>query len=281
MPYNNLKQYILIAVGIMLVAISVEYFFVPNNIAAGGISGLAIIINKLVPAISVSIINLVLNLLLLAVSFIVLGRDFSGRTAATTLGLAFTIWIIESFFTPFPITKDLIIATIFGTLISALGMAIVFNYNSSTGGVDIIAKILSEFSHINIGTAILIVDFIIIFFAIIVFGTDIGLYALLSVIILGITVDRFIDGFNAVKEIFIMSSRVDEISRYIMNDLERGCTYLRGEGAFTGKEQIVIYAVLGRSEFIKLKSYIKKIDSTAFISVREAYEVLGEGFRKI
>lgn len=281
MTYNNLKQYILIAVGVVLVAISVEYFFVPNNIAAGGISGLAIIINKLVPVISVSIINLVLNLVLLAVSFIVLGRDFSGRTAATTLGLALTIWIIESFFTPFPVTKDLIIATIFGTLISALGMAIVFNYNSSTGGVDIIAKILSEFSHINIGTAILIVDFIIIFFAIIVFGTDIGLYALLSVIILGITVDRFVDGFNSVKEIFIMSSRVDEISRYIMSELERGCTYLRGEGAFTGKEQIVIYAVLGRSEFIKLKSYIKKIDSTAFISVREAYEVLGEGFRKI
>lgn len=281
MKLNELKQYFLITIGVILVAISIEYFFAPNNIAAGGVSGLSIIVNKLVPAISVSAINLVLNLILLVISFILLGKSFGSRTAITSIGLSIVIWAIETFLKPYAITEDLIIATIFGTLISALGMAIVFNNNSSTGGVDIIVKILNKFFHVNIGTGILMVDCIIIFMAIIVFGVDIGLYALLSVIILGITVDRFIDGFNSCKEIIVMSSKVDEISKFIMNDLERGCTYLQGKGAFTGKEVLVIYTVLGRSEFIKLKGFIKEIDINAFISVRESYEVLGEGFNKI
>lgn len=281
MKLNELKQYFLITIGVILVAISIEYFFAPNNIAAGGVSGLSIIVNKLVPAISVSTINLVLNLILLVISFILLGKSFGSRTAITSIGLSIAIWAIETFLKPYAITEDLIIATIFGTLISALGMAIVFNNNSSTGGVDIIVKILNKFFHVNIGTGILMVDCIIIFMAIIVFGVDIGLYALLSVIILGITVDRFIDGFNSCKEIIVMSSKVDEISKFIMKDLERGCTYLQGKGAFTGKEVLVIYTVLGRSEFIKLKGFIKEIDNNAFISVRESYEVLGEGFNKI
>jgi uncharacterized membrane-anchored protein YitT (DUF2179 family) len=281
MKFNNLKQWSLITIGVILGAISVEYFFAPNNIAAGGVSGLSIIINKLVPTISISAVNLVLNLILLIISFFILGKSFGNRTAITSIELSLAIWVIEAFFAPYAITEDLIIATIFGTLISALGMAIVFNNNSSTGGVDIIVKILNKFFHINIGTGILMVDCIIIFMAIIVFGVDIGLYALLSVIILGITVDRFIDGFNSCKEIMVMSSKVEEISRFIMNDLERGCTYLQGKGAFSGKEILVIYTVLGRSEFIKLKMFIKEIDMNAFISVRESYEVLGEGFREI
>ena len=133
----------------------------------------------------------------------------------------------------------------------------------------------------NIGIALLIVDFFITLAAAIIFGLDIGFYSMLSVIILGITVDRFIDGFNISKEIIIMSSNVDEISEFILKQLGRGCTYLKGEGAYTGKDIKVIYVVLGRNEFIKLKAYIKEIDPSAFISVRESYEVLGEGFNEI
>ena len=104
---------------------------------------------------------------------------------------------------------------------------------------------------------------------------------MLSVIILGIAVDRFIDGFNLSKEITIISEKYKEISNYILNDLSRGCTYLHGEGVYSGKDVKVIYSVLSRSEFIKLKDFIKEVDSKAFISVRESYEVLGEGFMKM
>ena len=182
---------------------------------------------------------------------------------------------------PVAITNDLTMATVFGTLISAIGMAIVFNENASTGGTDILAKILNKFFHLDIGKSLLIVDFIITFASALVFGIDVGLYAMASVILLGITVDRFIDGFNSCKNVFIMSKKNDEISRFIMNELNRGCTFLNGVGAYTKMESDILFAVLSRKQFIALKKHIKEIDNQAFISVGEAHEVLGEGFKDI
>ena len=281
MTKNWVKEYLLITFGIILVAIAVEYFFVPNNLAAGGVIGLAIVINSLIPQFAISTITLIANLILFVVAFLLIGRQFGGKTLYASVGLSVVMWIIENFFQPFAITKDLIIATIFGTLIAAFGMAIVFNNNSTTGGTDILAKILNKFFHINMGKALLIVDIIITVAASMVFGLDIGFYAMLSVIILGITVDRFIDGFNTSKEIMIMSTRVEDIGKFILKDLNRGCTYLKGVGAYSGEDIKIIYAVLSRGEFIRLKGYIKAIDERAFISVRESYEVLGEGFMKM
>lgn len=281
MNKKGLEEYALITFGIILVALSVEYFFAPNNLAAGGVTGLAIVINALLPNLSVGIITLVLNIVLFVVAFWLIGGNFGGKTIFASLGLSVVMWIIEKFFNPFAITTDLVIATTFGTLISAFGMAIVFNNNASTGGTDILAKILNKFFHINIGKSLLIVDILITFSAAFVFGLDTGFYAMLSVIILGIAVDRFIDGFNSSKEVTIISENYKEISEYILNDLSRGCTYLQGKGVYSGNDIKVIYSVLSRNEFIKLKEYIKEIDEKAFISVRESYEVLGEGFMKI
>lgn len=281
MNKKGLEEYALITFGIILVALSVEYFFAPNNLAAGGVTGLAIVINALLPNLSVGTITLVLNIVLFVVAFWLIGGNFGGKTIFASLGLSVVMWIIEKFFNPFAITTDLVIATTFGTLISAFGMAIVFNNNASTGGTDILAKILNKFFHINIGKSLLIVDILITFSAAFVFGLDTGFYAMLSVIILGIAVDRFIDGFNSSKEVTIISENYKEISEYILNDLSRGCTYLQGKGVYSGNDIKVIYSVLSRNEFIKLKEYIKEIDEKAFISVRESYEVLGEGFMKI
>lgn len=281
MTNHWVKEYLLITFGIILVAIAVEYFFIPNNLAAGGVIGLAIVINSLIPQIAVSTITLVVNLILFVVAFLLIGKQFGGKTLYASVGLSVIMWIIEYFFSPFAITKDLIIATIFGTLIAAFGMAIVFNNNSTTGGTDILAKLLNKFFNINMGKALLIVDIIITLAASVVFGLDIGFYAMLSVIILGITVDRFIDGFNTSKEIMIMSTSVKEIGEFILKDLNRGCTYLNGVGAYSGEDIKIIYAILSRGEFIRLKAYIKAIDEKAFISVRESYEVLGEGFMKM
>ncbi len=275
------KEYALIVFGLILVAISVEYFFVPNNLAAGGITGLAIVINALMQGLNIGTITLVLNLILFVAAFGVIGGGFGGRTVFASLGLSVIMWVIERFFNPFAITTDLVIATVFGTLISAFGMAVVFNNNASTGGTDILAKILNKFFHINIGISLLIVDIIITVAGAIVFGVDTGFYAMLSVIILGITVDRFIDGFNTSKEVTIISKNYELIGKYILDELDRGCTYLHGEGAYSGKNVKVIYTILSRNEFIKLKEFIKENDKDAFISVRESYEVMGEGFMKI
>lgn len=281
MAKKKITEYFFITIGIILVAISVEYFFIPNNLAAGGVTGLAIVINKFIPNLNVSLITFIINMILFIVAFILIGGSFGEKTLFATIGLSIIMWIIEEFLSPYALTKDLIIATIFGTLISAIGMAIVFNNNASTGGTDILAKILNKFSHIDIGKALLIIDLFITLMAAITFGLDLGFYSMLSVIGLGITIDRIIDGFNTKKEILIMSSKVNEISNFILKELTRGCTYLKGVGAYTKKDINVIYTVLERKEFIKLKLFIKEIDPNAFISVREAYEVMGEGFMKI
>lgn len=281
MSLEKFKEYAIITFGIILVALSVEYFFVPNKIAAGGVTGAAIVINAVIPTLSVGILTLVFNVALFVVSFVFIDGKFGVKTMYASLGLSIIIWFIEKFLNPIAVTNDLMMATVFGTLISAIGMAFVFNQNASTGGTDILAKILNKFFHLDIGKSLLVVDFVITFASILIFGINVGLYAMLSVILLGLIVDRLIEGFNVCKSVFIISKKNDEISKYIINTLDRGCTFLKGMGAYTCQENDVLYAVISRNQFIKLKKFIKEIDPQAFITVGEVHEVLGEGFKNI
>lgn len=281
MKKDTIKEYSIITLGIILVAISVEYFFAPNNLAAGGVTGLAIVINNFFPKIGVGIITLIINIILFGVAFLFIDGNFGGRTIYSSLVLSLVMWIIEKFLNPFAISKDLMIATIFGTLISAFGMALVFNKNASTGGTDILAKLLNKFFHMDIGKALLLVDLIITLLGAYVFGMDLGFYSILSVIVLGITVDKFIEGFNSCKQVIIISKYSDKISDFILNELNRGCTCLKGIGGFSKEENFVIYTILNRNEFIKLKNHIREVDDKAFVTVGEVHEVLGEGFTNI
>jgi len=281
MKLEKFKEYVVITFGIILVALSVEYFYAPNNIAAGGVTGAAIVINAIMPSLSIGILTLVLNVVLFVVAFAFIDGKFGVKTIYASLGLSVILWVIEKFFNPVAVTNDLMMATVFGTLISAVGMAFVFNENASTGGTDILAKILNKFFHLDIGKSLLIVDFIITFASILAFGINVGLYAMLSVILLGLVVDRLIEGLNVCKSVFIISKKNDEISKYIIYTLDRGCTFLKGVGAYTNQENDILYAVISRNQFIKLKKFIKEIDPQAFITVGEVHEVLGEGFKDI
>ena len=280
MKRESIKEFALITIGIFLVAISVVYFFEPNNIAAGGITGLAIVINHYIPFISIGPLVLMMDAILFIVALIVLGAKFGAKTIYSSFLLSTSMWLMQTFI-PINITNDLILATIFGTLISAVGMAIVFNANASTGGTDIIAKILNKFFHIDIGKSLLIVDFLVTLLGAVTFGINIGLYGLLAVIINGVVIDNIIAGFKTKSEITIISEKNKEISKFILDDLERGCTFIKGIGGFTRKDTSILYTVLDRNEFIKLKNKIKEIDKNAFITVGEVHEVMGEGFMGI
>ena len=277
MKRESIKEFALITIGIFLVAISVVYFFEPNNIAAGGITGLAIVINHYIPFISIGPLVLMMDAILFIVALIVLGAKFGAKTIYSSFLLSTSMWIMQTFI-PINITNDLILETKFGKLISAVGMAIVFNANASTGGTDIIAKILNKFFHIEIGKSLLIVDFLVTLLGAVTFGINIGLYGLLAVIINGVVIDNIIAGFKTKSEITIISEKNKEISKFILDDLERGCTFIKGIGGFTGKDTSILYTVLDRNEFIKLKNKIKEIDKNAFITVGEVHEVMGEGF---
>lgn len=278
--WDFLKQYTIITIGFIIVALSLHLFLIPNNIAAGGAMGLAMVINHYIPALHVGPLMLILNILLFIIAFLVLGSRFGIKTIYASLGLSGAIWIFEHII-PMqnPLTNDLLLSAIMGTLGSGVGMAVIFNANASTGGTDIIAKIIHKYLHIDIGRSLLITDFSITLMAAFAFGVEKALYALLAVITNGYIIDYAIEGFNVAMEVFIMTSKPDIISEYIINDLDRGVTHFLGQGGYSKKELKVIYTVISRKEFIKLRGFIREVDPKAFITVSDAHEVLGEGFK--
>jgi uncharacterized membrane-anchored protein YitT (DUF2179 family) len=157
-------------------------------------------------------------------------------------------------------------------------MGIVFNQNASTGGTDIVAKIINRFTHIEIGKSLLLADFLVTLFAAVVFGARLGMYALLGIVINSIIIDKMIAGFNIKINMMIISKEVDTINAYILNDLERGTTIYHATGGYSNEDKKVINTIVSRREYIKVRDFVKKIDEKAFVSISYVTEVEGEGF---
>lgn len=279
---KSVKEYFWITIGFLIVALATKFFLAPNKIAAGGVTGIAIIINHFIPWVKIGTLMFIMNVILFIIAFIVIGRKFGAKTIYSSLGLSLSLSFMDKIIQPtVAITNDLLLATLFGTFFSGIGMGIVFNRNASTGGTDILAKILNKFIHLDIGKALLVVDFIVTIAAAITFSPELGMYALLGVILNGMIIDSVIEGLNKCKSVMVVSSKNDLINKYIIEELERGCTIFEAKGAYSGKNREVLYTVLDRKQFINLKNYIKEIDKRAFITVSEAHEVLGEGFKDI
>lgn len=275
------KEYSLITIGLILAAIGIEYFYAPNNLAAGGISGLGIVVNHFVPFLTPSVFCFFVNVLLFVLAFFLIGGDFGVKTLYGTYGLIFIMWFMEKFLNPTALTNDLMLASIFGPAITSFGMAIAFNANASTGGTDIIAKILNKYTTFNIGISLTIIDIAVTIAAALVFGVDTGFYAFLCVVLNGLFIDRFIAMFNKTKQITVISDKNNEISRFIIEDLNRKCTYFNGSSANSGETKEIIYAIVKQKELNQLKDYIDKIDENAFITIGQVDEVRGKGFPRL
>lgn len=275
---KRIREYTLTTVGIILTAISLEYFLFPNNIAAGGVSGLALVINTIIN-IDKSMIVFVLNILLFILAFFVLGKSFGGKSIYATVMLSIVMWIIERFFKPSMVTENMFLASFFGSAILAMGSAIVFNQGASTGGTSIIAAIINKFSSIGIGSSLLLTDSVICISSIKVFGIEKGLFGFFSLIIIGLLIDKFIDGFNTCKQVFIITNKDKLVIDFITKKIDRGCTLLNGQGGYTKSDVKIIYTLLDTKQFIILKKFLKENNPEAFVTVNESTEVLGEGFK--
>ena len=275
------KEYFIITLGLILVAVGIEYFYAPNNLAAGGISGLGIVVNHFIPFLTPSVFCFVVNIALFILAFFLIGGDFGIKTLYGTYGLIFIMWVIEKFLNPVALTNDLMLASIFGPAIIAFGMAIAFNANASKGGTDIIAKLLNKYTTFNIGISLAIIDILVTVAAAIVFGVDTGFYAFLCVILNGFLIDNFIAMFNKTKQVTVISDKNDEISKFIIETLDRKCTYFKGSSANSGESKEIIYAIVKQKELNKLKDFIDKIDEKAFITIGQVDEVRGSGFPKL
>ena len=275
----DLKSFLLMNLGVLVLAIGLYYFLIPSDLAVGGATGLAMVINYLFTNIPIGIIMIITNVILFIIAFLVLGREFGGYTIYNSLLLSGLIYILE-IITPMdgPIIDDLLINLIYGILIQGIGMAIIFNENSSTGGTDIIAKIINKFAQLNIGASLFLIDSLIVLGAIFVFGVELGLYALLGIFINSAVIDKVIAGFNTKVKIAIISEKEDEITSFIKEEMKRGVTLFFGIGGFSNSEKRIINTVVPRREYLIIKNRVKEIDPKAFIWVGFVNEVLGEGF---
>ena len=274
---KKIKEYALTTLGIVLTAIALEYFFFPNDIAAGGVSGIALVING-VTGWNISIMVFILNIILFILAFVVLGKGFGGKSIYATVMLSVVMEIIERVFSPGILTDNMFLASFFGSALLAMGSAIVFQQGASTGGTSILAAIISKFTSLGVGTSLLLNDSIICLLAINVFGIDKGLFGFFSLILIGLLIDKFIDGFNTCKQVFIITSKAEMVVNFINKDIDRGCTVLNGKGGYTDSEVKIVYTVLSSNQFITLKSFIKENNPEAFITVNDSKEVLGLGF---
>ena len=278
---ERIKEFLIITLGFILVSIAVEYFYVPININAGGITGIGIIINHYIPSMPVGMLMMIMNVFLFIIGFLLIGGNFGGKTLYASFGLSGSLWFVEAFMKPHGLTNDILLSAIIGTLLVGLGLGIVFSQNASTGGTDIIAKILNKYFHLDMGKSMQAVDIFVVIFSGITFGISSALYAVICVLLNGFIIDAVIQGFTSVKSVAVFSNDSQAIKKYIVNELDRGCTIFQGEGGYTGNRNSVVYSVMDRTQLIKLRTYIKKKYPYSFIIVSEAHEVLGEGFENI
>lgn len=277
-----LTAFFLLTLGSFMDAAGFYFFLAPNAIAAGGINGLALILNTFLPQFPLGSLVLLMSIILLITGFILVGAVFGFKTIYCSILIPLTIWGLEYFY-PLnaPLGSDTLVQLIFGVLISGTGIALLFNQNASSGGTDIAARILYNFYHIDLGKGLFIIDFFITIAAAFTFGIEKGMYALLGVLLYGLVIDAVIEGFNVSKHVTIITQESEIVKRFIVEELERGATIYAARGAYSDEEREVIIAIVNRREFIRLRSFIKDLDPRAFITVQNTHEVLGEGFKAI
>lgn len=274
---GNWRDYLLITFGSFITAVSINMFLSPNKIAPGGVSGIAIVLFYLFKF-PVGTTMLVLNVPLFILGIRHLGGAFGVKTLYSTVVLSAIIDLT----TFFPVlTRDPLLASLYGGIIMGTGLGLVFRAGATTGGTDLAAKIIHRFlPFFTLGQLLLVVDFSVIVFAAIVFKNyDLALYATATLFVGSRVIDGILEGVNFAKAVFIISSRSKYIAERIMKELDRGVTGLDGTGMYTGQDKIVLMCIVRRNEIPALKSIVKEIDKNAFIMLTEAREVLGEGFK--
>lgn len=275
----DIKKFLMINAGLAIMTAGLYFFLMPSNLAVGGATGLAMVLSYLIPSIPMGVILAVINIILFITAFLVLGKEFGGLTVYSSLALSGMIAILE-LAVPMtqPFTDDLFINLIFGILISGVGMGIVFNQNASTGGTDIIAKIINKYLHLDIGKSLLAADFLITLFAGLVFGARLGMYALLGIVINSFVIDKMIAGFNVKINMIIISDHIDVINEFILVDVFRGTTLYHATGGYSKEDKRIINTIVSRSEYIRIRNFVRSIDQKAFVAVSYITEVEGEGF---
>lgn len=272
------KEFSFLLAGIFLTALGLDMFLIPNKIAAGGVSGIATILYYLFN-LPVGIVMLVINFPLFLASVKVLGMGFGFRSLFGTVVLSIFVDLMAGR-VPIP-TTDPLLASLYGGVLVGIGIGLVFRNKSTTGGTDLAAALLNNFTPLTFGQSLMAIDAMVIVAAGVFFNPESALYALITVFVTARLIDLVQEGVGYSVAAFIISEKHPEIAEAILLQLDRGATALRGRGAYTGIDRDIILSVVAKSEITKLKEIVYKVDPRAFVIVTQAHEVLGEGFKKV
>ena len=277
----KLKNFSLLTISTLIMAVGIYFFKFTNNFTFGGITGIAVLVAKFLP-ISASDFSFVVNILLLIIGWIVLGKSFAEKTAYSTILLSVSLSLLERIYhMSHPLTNEPLLELIFAILLPALGSAILFNIGASSGGTDVIAMILKKYTNVDIGKGLMISDLIFTLAGFLVFNVKTGLYSLFGLIMRSALIDNFIESFNRSKYFHVVTSNATCICDFIQNDLQRGATIVNATGAFTGDDKYIILTVLSPSQAVKLRNFIKEQDPKAFLLVSNTSEIIGKGFHSV
>ena len=275
------KNFSLLTISTLIMAVGIYFFKFTNNFTFGGITGIAVLVAKFLP-ISASDFSFVVNILLLIIGWIVLGKSFAEKTAYSTILLSVSLSLLERIYPmSHPLTNEPLLELIFAILLPALGSAILFNIGASSGGTDVIAMILKKYTSVDIGKGLMISDLIFTLAGFLVFNVKTGLYSLFGLIMRSALIDNFIESFNRSKYFHVVTSNATCICDFIQNDLQRGATLVNATGAFTGDDKYIILTVLSPSQAVKLRNFIKEHDPKAFLLVSNTSEIIGKGFHSV
>ena len=276
---KNIVEYLILTAATLVLVVGVYFFKFPNAFSFGGVTGLAIVLAKFIPA-TPSTITFVINMFLLVLGFIFLGKSFGIKTVYVSVlmsvGLSACEWIYPM---SVPLTNQPVLELIFAIFLPSASAALMFNMGASGGGTDIVAMILKKYTSWNIGTALIVVDLLIVVAACFVFDIQTGLFSLCGLLAKSFVIDDVIENINLCKCFTSISENPEQITKYINEHLGRSATIYKAEGAYTHAEKTVIITVLKRSQAVQLRNFIRVTEPTAFITITNSSEIIGKGFR--
>ncbi len=275
-----LKEYALLTLGTVIMVLGIYFFKFPNNFSTGGVTGIAVVAAHYFPSITRGDFVLVINVALLALGFAVFGKGFGGKTVYVSLLTSILTWVLERI-VPMsaPMTVQPLLELVFAVSLPAIGSAILFNLDASSGGTDIVAMVLRKYTSLDIGKALMCSDLVITLAAFLAFGPETGLFSVLGLVMKSLLVDMVLENINTHKYFHIITTRPAEIETYITQTLKRGATELRGEGAYTHEGRTVLMTVMSRREAILLRRFVRQTDPAAFVLIMNTGEIIGKGFR--
>ncbi|MCI5704363.1 YitT family protein [Candidatus Pseudoscillospira sp. SGI.172] len=267
--------------GSAMVAVGVYFFKFPNHFSMGGVSGLSILLGQLIPSdlLTPGAINMGINVIYLILGFLILNKGFGVRTVYCSLLYSALVQGLE-WICPLtrPLTDQKMLELFFAVILPALGSAILFNTNASTGGTDIMAMILKKFTGLDVGRALLVSDVAIAGAALVIFNIETGLFSLLGLALKSVLVDSVIESLNRKKAFTVVTQDPEKVCHFINESMARGATVWKGQGAYTGQDQYIVLAALSRHQAVVLRNFLRAEDPHAFMVITNSSEIFGKGF---